>query len=324
MDNNIINTYAKLIKTRLLDFFKIVLKTKYQKNVVEPFVDRYIEVRYFDETNYSKEKNFITRLNKDLVDVYDDNVNNNNEDILRTIVALFGYLIYLDEFGDPTRNIGVIKLLSLDRKIKIDLSDTLFDEIKEWYTNFQDIKNKFHQTVSTKEFQIVKKSVYRKSYEVTLEHNIKISNLYSDYAINRAFNTGTTVEDKLFIIYILTCYEILNEAIKFDHSNKYIVDLANTLYAKEKKIVRLFNILNSSLAKKEIRIKINYTDYLENKKFINSKIKEGYNFAIVLDREDIDFNELILFSYIYVFENSEIFDIINKNKENIDAKIIKM
>ena len=322
MENNIINIYIKLVKSRLLDFFKIVQKNKYQKGLIEPFIDKYIEVRYYDETNYDKEKDFVVRLNKELLDVYNENCNDNNSDNLKTVVALFGYLIFLDDINNE-KNINVIKMLSEDKKTRIELSDNLFEEVKTWYTSFKNSKLKFNEAIATKNFELTKKSVYRKTYEITLNQKVKIPNLYSEYAINKSYNSGIINEDKLFIEYILTSYEVLNEAINFDYSNKYIVELANTLYDKEKKIIRLLNILNSPLTKKQISIKINYSDYVKNKDLINSKIKEGYSFALVIDEKDIEINELILFSYVYVFENSEIFDIINKSKENIGAKIIK-
>ena len=324
MENNIINTYMKLIKTRMLDFFRIVLKNKYQKSLVEPFIDRYIDVRYFDETNYARERNFVSRLNKDLLDVYEESVTDSNEDTLKTIVALFGYLVFLDDTHNNTKNFGIIKMLSEDKKIRIELSEDLFEDIRNWYIDFKDSKLKFQETINTKTFQIVKKSVYRKTYEITLEHSVRIPSIFSQYAINRSFNSGVVNEDKLFIEYILTSNEVLNEVINFDYTNKYIVEFTNTLFEKGKKIIRLLNVLNSTIKKKQISIKINYSDYRKNKKFINSKIKEGYLFAVVLDEKNIDINELILFSYVYVFENSEIFDIIEKNRENIGAKIIKV
>ena len=324
MEYNIVIKYTRLIKSRFEEFFKIVLKNKYQKNLVDLFIDRYIEVRYLDETNYDKEKDFIERLNKELVDVYNENENKDNEDLLKTIVALFGYLTYLDDLAEVRENLKIIDALSKDVELRIELTNDLYSEIKEWYYTFKSDKSRFYDQVSSKEFSIIKTSVFRKTYEVDIEHNVKITNLYSDYAINKAFNSGVVNEDKLFINYVLTSFEILNNAINLDYSSRYIVPLANTLYDKEKKIERLFNVINNELTKKMISIKINYTDYKQHKQFINNKIKEGYSFAVVLDTDDIDKNELILFSYVYVFENSKMFDIIDKDSKNIEAKIIKI
>ena len=324
MEYNIINTYIKGIKSKLIEFFRISLKNKYQKSIVELFVDKYIDVRYFNETNYIKEKDFINRLNKDLLDVYNENANEDNSDLLKSIVALFGYLTYLDDLQFVKEDLEVIKVLSNDESLKIENSNELEQELKTWYYDLKTSKEKFQKSITSKEFNLTLKSVFKNTYEVKLEQNVKISNLYSEFAINKAFNSKTVNEDKLFITYILTTFNILNNANALDFSKKYIVDLADTLFIKEKKIERLFNILNSTLAKKFVSIKINYSDYELHKDFINKKIKEGYSFTVVLDDDSFNINELVLFSYIYVFEDSEIFDIIKSSEDKISAKIIKV
>ncbi len=324
MEYNIINTYIKFIKTKLIDFFRIVLRNRYQKSIVELFVDKYIEVRYFNETNYYEQKDFIKRLNNDLIDVYSANVDEKNSNTLKTIVALFGYLTYLDDLCYIKEDLEVIKTLSLDKNLKIDDAQNLEQELKTWYYSLKASKEKFQKSIGTKEFSLTEKRIYKNTFEVKLEHNVKISYLFSETAINKAYNSGTVNEDKLFITYILTTFNVLNNANNLDFSKKYIVDIAESIFSKEKKRERLFNILNTTLAKKHVSIKINYSDYLEHKEFINKKIKEGYSFSVVLDKDDADLNELILFSYVYVYEDSELFDIISNNENKVSAKIIKI
>ena len=128
----------------------------------------------------------------------------------------------------------------------------------------------------------------------------------------------------MFITYILATYNVLNNANILDFSKKYIVDFAESIFLKEKKRERLFAILDTTLAKKHVSIKINYSDYLEHRDYINKKIKQGYSFSVVLDKDEVDLNELVLFSYVYVYEDSELFDIINNNENKVSAKIIKI
>ena len=324
MEYNIINTYIKYVKTKLLEFFKLVMKNKYQKSITESFVDKYIDVRYNNETNYSNEHDFINRLNKDLLDVYNDNVTEKNSNNLKTIVALFGYLTYLDDSCFVKEDLEVIKTLTKDKNLKLEDSSSLEQELKTWYYELKTAKEKFQKNVQTKEFALNLKSVYKNTYEVKLEHNVKISNLFSEYAINKAYNSGVINEDKLYITYILTTFNVLNNANALDFSKKYIVELTSSIYSKEKKLKKLFNILNSTLAKKLISIKISYSEYIKHKDFINNKIKEGYSFSLVLDKDNFELNELILFSYIYVYEDSDIFDIISSNENKISATIIKL
>ena len=95
MDYNIIEEYIEFVRNGFLQFFKIVLGNKYQKNLTQIFIDKYIEVRYYNETNYLATKDFIDRVNKELVDLTEKIADDDNIDNIKNIVALFGYLICL-------------------------------------------------------------------------------------------------------------------------------------------------------------------------------------------------------------------------------------
>ena len=62
MGYNIIEIYTSFIYKKLLEFFKMVLKSDYTKKNCEPFIKKYIEVRYYNETEYRKEKEYFKRL----------------------------------------------------------------------------------------------------------------------------------------------------------------------------------------------------------------------------------------------------------------------
>ena len=95
------------------------------------------------------------------------------------------------------------------------------------------------------------------------------------------------------------------------------------MHTKKKKLSRVFASLDNPLCKKLVSMKILASDYLSNKEWIQEKIKEGFSFALVLDTE-VPTSEFILFSYLYVYEDSEIFDIIMNGKDNISSRIIKI
>ena len=325
MDYNIIEKYLTFLKNEYLTFFKIVLKHKYQKILCLPFVEKYLNVRYNNETNYVAEKDIMNRLNKELIDVYKELVNEENEETLKNIVALFGYITYFDDVINITEEGELLKTLIEDEDIKIEHKEISLDELKKWYLNLKKTKEKFNTTIYTSEFELLEKRVYRKTSELTLVENVKISNLYSEFAIYKAYTTGVVREDKLFITYIMVSNLVLNNAINLDFSRRYIVNLENTMFSKVRKFNRLLNTLKNTLAKKYILIKISYQDYLANKDKINNLINEGYSFALVLDSHfDGNTNGLILFPYIYISEESEYYDMIVNSKDYNKTRIIKL
>ena len=324
MDYNIINKYTDFIKREFSNFFKLVLGNKYQKQLCLSFIEKYIQVRYYNETNYFREKDFIVRLNKELVDIFESIYSDEVVDDLKNIVALFGYLVYFDDVGYIDDMQLLIETLVGDETIRFERSDGISREIKKWYNQFRKNKEKFNDTIMSKDFTLIEERVHRKLYQLRLEHNVKISNLYSEYAIDRAYNSGVINEDKLFITCILASLLVLNNAINLDFSRYYVVDMAVSLYEKNKKFSRLFGLLDNMLAKRFISIRITYSDYKSNKDRINKLINDGYMFGVIIDDSfDGNINELILFSCIYVDRESDISTILD-DKKQVMPKVIKL
>ena len=325
MEYNIINDYISFVSNKFLDFFKFILRNHYRKNICMIFIDKYIEVRYFNETNYNNEKDFINRINKELVDLTEKIADDETLDDIKNIVALFGYLVYFDDVCVVNEEMELINTLVVDDIIKIDNREGLKVFIKQWYLELKAGKDNFTKALFTREFNLLEERLYRKLYYLELEHNVKISNLYSEYAIEKAYNSGTVNEDKLFITYILASNLVLNNAINLDFSRFYLVPFANTLFDKEKKFARLFNVLNNQLAKKYISIKITYTDYYNYKDKIDSLINEGYSFGLQLDSKYTgNVSELLLFPYILVYEDNPEYEMLMREKDKLKSRIIKL
>ena len=325
MNYNIIDEYINFNRDKYLELFKIMLGSHYQKYLCSLFVDKYIDVRYYNETNYLTEKDFIKRLNKELLDLTEKLADDDNIEDIKNIVALFGYIVYFDDVCVITEDMELINMLVTDDVIKINNKEELKPVIKEWYVALKKGKELFNKTISTKDFNLLEKRLYKKLHYLELEHNVKISNLYSEYAIDKAYNTGVVNEDKLFITYILASELVLNNAINLDFSRYFLVPLASTLFEKEKKFVRLINVINNVLAKKFISIRITYNDYKKNKVKINNLINDGYSFGIELDDKYTgNTSELVLFPYIFVYEDSPEYEMLMREKDRLKSKIIKL
>ena len=325
MEYNIISKYIKFVKRELLEFLRLVIGNNYPKKVCKLFVNKYIDVRYFNETNYTSTRDFVTRLNKELLDVYNENKTSEEDELLKTAVALFIYIAYVDDVYPIEDGDSVLDLLTKDETLKLNLSNESIKEIKKWLNNYSRTKEKFFDSIVSNDFILTEKSVYRKTYLLGLDSNIKISNLYSEYAIDKAYNTPVINEDKLFIMLIKCSYELLKNAISLDFTRKYIIDIPATLVAKDKKFKRLLSTIDNTLARKFIHLRITYSTYIKNKEIFDLIIKYGYNVAIIIDEAfQGKINSLPIFSYIFIYEDSEFFDMIKDNEDKIESKIIKM
>lgn len=325
MSTNIIQEYLDFLQKSYLSFFKIMLRHRYSKELCSMFLDRYFLVRYYDETNYSNIKDFTERLNKELIDVLDSFDENANQNILKNIVALFAYIMYFDDICLVEKEGELIEYIASSDIVKIDEREHLAECLRTWYVGFKCDKSTFEEAFLSRDFSINEKRLYRTLYSVELKHNVKISNLYSEYAIEKVYTSGIVNEDKSFITYILLSFLVLNNAINLDFSKKYVVELPATLFEKDKKLERLINILNSTLAKKHIFMRLLYSDYIKYKDLIDKYISEGYSFILELDSSfSGNTMELILFPYLLVHKESTELEIIMKKKEHIRSKIIKI
>ncbi|MCR5224365.1 MAG: hypothetical protein K6C11_04385, partial [Bacilli bacterium] len=182
MEYNIISKYIKFVKRELLEFLRLVIGNNYPKKVCKLFINKYIDVRYFNETNYSSTKDFVARLNKELLDVYNENKTEEEDEKLKSAVALFIYICYIDEVYPIEDGYSVLDLLTQDETLKLNLSSEILKEIKKWLNNYSKTKELFFESILSNDFILVEKSVYRKTYLLGLDSNVKISNLYSEYA----------------------------------------------------------------------------------------------------------------------------------------------
>ena len=222
-----------------------------------------------------------------------------------------------------TEEIDLINTLMEEENIKFKRDEETKKDLIAWCKNLKKKKDEFNDSVLCKEFNLVEKRICTGTFKLELQHHVKISNLYSEYAIKKVYSSGKTNEDKAFVTYVLASLEALENAKNVDFSKHYVVSFPSSLFEKSKKIQRLFSAINNTLAKKTISIMIYYSDYLSNKVLINNYIKEGYSFGIIIDNTyDYDASGLIIFDYVFIASNSEFYDAIIDSKDKIKTKII--
>ena len=183
-----------------------------------------------------------------------------------------------------------------------------------------DKKNKFMSNFFSKNFEV---NYYltnlKKVYNVTISHNIKFPKLYSEYAIDKVYNTDIIGEDKLFIEYQMVNVRFLSEIIQGDFSKNYLLEFQTTIFDKKEKLVRLLKLIDNDITKENFSMKIDYFYYKNNRDNVLDLINNGYNFCIFLDNSynpDDENNNLIntVFKYIMIKVNSKYIDLFDKEK----------
>ena len=316
-----IDNYIKYFENFLFDYYRIILGNEYDKKILTPFIEKYIDVRYYNNSIYSRGYSFINKLNTELKNVAKEIVKQDTslEEEVKRIFTLFGYILYIDDCSEYTSLNALIKTIGEDNSI----SEKRLNELKDLVSGFIKTRKDFLNSFDDKNFYLDSKRAARNLRKIEIKQNCKLSPIYSDWAIDKAYNSGTVLENKQYLLYLLLSGYILKNTIELNFNEHYLVDFPESLFTKEKKINKYIKVLDNKVVKPRIHFRFTYSIYLKNKEKIHSFIKNGFNIPIVLDDTyDENLKILDIFSYVFVYEKYEYYDIVIENKEKLNTKII--
>ena len=315
---NNIDKYIKFIKDYLTEYFKLIVKDKYKKNVYNEMLNTYIDIRYFNkyDKKYKQiEKNIEYYIQENLRTLIEEDnklVKNVNE-----LYYFFWYLLYLDNTLEYDNLDKLIDKIIIDRKEKLYLNDDITKELKSLVKESEKKKNNFFNEYLSDTFNLELKSTNIKNvYNVLLSYNIKFPKIYSSYSINRVFKSDIISEDMCFIEYNMISKIVLDNIINKEYNKEYLVDFPFIITSKKEKTNRLLNIITNDLIRENVIIKVTYEYYTKYKSFISDLIKDGVKFAVIID-DTFDYEEssiIWLNIFTYIITNKEDVTSFDKNK----------
>ena len=308
MTINVMDEYLEILKKYINKYMKLIFEYRYSKEICERYISKYIDVRYYDFykeeldqglTLRKKVMHILRKESEKLGEIYPENVNNiNNMCLFFYYIMYFDNVIYCKNKEKQIENIYKLRIKLINKE-----NQEIKTELNQLFTEWNNEKENFFEKFEDKEFNI-KISNYKNSknvYRINLEHKIKFPILFSEIAINKAFNTGLINEDKLYIEYYLTALKIIKDIVKQDFKKQYIVEFADSLLSKEKKIKGILNIIDNPVIQEKINLKIRYEKYMQYKNEIHELMRKGYKIAIIVDNSfEVNYTnleKLDLFSY---------------------------
>ena len=302
MSLNVMNTYLKFNRRRLISYSKIILEKYYNKAIFEELLDTYINLRYDELPNGLNLK----LLNKALVNKAEDLKTYNMDDVI-IILTYFPFIYYLDNFIKKDVDITISKINNY--RVKQLKLDELDNELKNNILSDQKRIEKYLNSFDSKEFNLsLSKTNITNLYMTEVTHNIKIPKLYSEYAINNVYNRGIVLENKLFINYYMVSKLVLIDILNCDFKY-YIVNFSKSLIDKEDKQKRLFNIIDNDIIKDRIILKVEESDFLEYRDNYLKYINEGYKFILYLDKDSSIKNDAIKRVFSYIVDDKQVLEV---------------
>lgn len=303
MSLNVMNTYLKFNRKRLISYSKIILEKYYNKNIFENLLDTYINCRYVDIPDNISAK----FINKELVKKAEELSKEEEVLDIKLVLSYFPFIYYLDSFLKKDVDVTIEKINDFRKKnLKLDNLDSDF---KTSLVNDRKRIEKFIDNFDSKVFSVslIKTSI-KNLYDTNLDYDIKIPKLYSEYAIDNVYNRGIVLENRLFVNYYMVAINVLKDILNLD-CNYYIVSFSNSLFDKEDKLKRLFNIIDSDVMKDRIILKVYEDEFLEYRDYYLKYIKDGYKFVICLNSDSKIKNDTIIKVFSYMIDNNNILEV---------------
>ena len=307
MSVNVITKYLSMSNKHMEDILKFILGNKYNKQISEQFLSLYFETRY---NGLIENKRGLTVRSK-LLSQYRElkkQLEESDKGKIPQIEALYNIFDEVTYFDTAIFDRNYNEKIEFIYNEQVDYFDktieksTFEKELLKIVQNNQREKLKFIKKFDTNEFRLQGSNINENIKKISITHNIKFPSIYSSEAIEKAFNMGTTKEDKLFVEFYLISIRILLDVIKSDYRKRYIVDIDSSLLNKAQKISRLFEVVNNPITQDRIIIQIKYSELEKNKMIVYDYISQGYKFAIELDKgyidEKIEAQKLEVFEYI--------------------------
>ena len=327
MTINIMNEYIELTKKQINEYMRLVLGERLNQTYCDLFTERYINIRYFNYYENEFHETIRRKIIEHLKQVGEEIIINNINDreLIETLRVFFYYVLYFDNvvyYKDLK-----MKIAQIAKVKKRVFGDELYDFEEKLYQIIQDYKKQKDDLIkrfASDEFYI-KLTNYPdklKVYRVNLKYNnIKFPLEYSDFAINKAFQMGLVSEDKLVVEYYLVVLQILKDILKLNFKKKYVLEFADSLLKKPKKIKSILNIINNPAIQDKISLKIKYEEFSKNKEVVYDLMREGFKITIILDNSfEPNFKNiesLQMFEFVIINKNLKQYGEIISNKESI-------
>ena len=323
---NIIEKAMLIKKEEIIELIMLLNKGEELKNneptIKEKLVDAYIDAKYYNNCgNYNisyNGKNMLLRLDalmeqvgENLIKSYKESDTKYSEKVEKLVkfMCLINHLEEDFKIDDLTKkkdtyNKRILKYIKFNDMSQQDLKKLITNILKTQKTYTGMIK--FIQSkIETNMFELKFNKLTRKDmYGVELTHNIQFSKVYSEYIVDKTYSEGIIAEDKIKVLGNLLMSQLVKDMFQGEFNKKYFVYIPESLYSKDNKLDKVFEMFDDEMAKKNINILLAYNGLSDNKKVVKQLIKQGYNFSVDMNDVELlkksDIQDLYILDYIFI------------------------
>lgn len=333
MTINIMDEYIRLTRKQITTYLKLIFENTYEKRYDDMYSEKYINARYYNFFKGSENATIRRTILEELRKTYEYAISENFQDkeFIDKLHVFFCYVLYFDHvvYCKDLKN-KISQITKLRKKVLNRDNDGFGENLYKEMTSINDEKESLLNKFYVDEF-FLKISNYKNMvnvYRVNMKFNLKFPMEYSEMAINKVFHSGITNEDKLVIEYYLISVQIIRDVIKQNFKKQYIVEFAETLLEKPKKIKSILNIIDNAVIQDKLCLKIRNEHFIENKEAVYELMREGYRFAIILDNSFEanykNMENLKMFKYVLLNKDSKQYGQVMQFNKEVKNNIIEI
>ena len=317
---NALFEYVNFERNNINNFAKETLSDYYDEELFNKLLNVYVNSRYYNYNNYSIET-LNDNILKDLKGELSKLIVGVEKDVKKKLKEMYIVFYYVMMF-DGVIKVSEAKLVNILSKYRDELfnqSDPIFKEnIAKFIEKTKNKRNDFINFFKSDDFALKKRSTSNDNvFDITLNHKIDFPKIYSEFAIDRVYNSGNINEDKLVVLYYMISSIIIKDIKKCVFNNFYLLEFAPSLFENKEKFTNTLEIIDNDMFRNEVYFKISFKDYSKYGGSVKDLIKIGYKFVLECNDEDLKGDSFVLssmFDYIIVDKDSKY---INENNKNI-------
>lgn len=300
------NEYLNYIRKSNSNYIKVILSSYYDEDYFNSLMEVYINARYYnyyERENDGFEDDVCIQLRKQAILLIQD-ADEIAEKKITEILFSFNFILYLNGLKPIKTNASFVKYVNNYRnKLLNKIDETFPDKFTKLIDEIVYKEEKYLKLLVEGPFNLKFLETSKSEIDTCyLDHDIKFPRLYSDYAIERVYNSGVIYEEQLLISYIHIVVQIIRDFKNNILDKCYILDFASSLFAKKEEMAKALEVLNNDAIKDRIIFKVSNSVYEENKDKIKDLMREGFSFGLYLNDKDFEKNvsKHEIFKYIVV------------------------
>lgn len=205
---NVMNTHIKITKKFITDYYRLILDKNFNRKISDEFIETYIKVRYNELDNFTNRSELKVEIlsklegkKSILIAEYPD-----KKETIDIIRIFYNYILYFDYVIQNKDMYKIIENVSEKRKMLLDKEDYEFPKnLSKLCQKYREEVQEVQENVQSPEFYLRQRTLSEKYdlHEGILMYNIKFPSIYSDFSIQKAFETNKVNEDKQFVTFHL-------------------------------------------------------------------------------------------------------------------------